>query len=138
LFAFLLGLLHSLIKVGVWSKRPFGAVYRAVLLCADFEPRSDAVTMGDDGGGGMGAYWLRCFGFVAGLEAPVLIGKELPCRSVGRRSPLGADLDEAGVSCGLSGNQGCYLAAVAGNVEALCGIWATGKYFLLARRRSSA
>ena len=39
----------------------------------------------------MGAYWLRCFGFVAGLEAPVLIGKELPCRSVGRRSPLGAE-----------------------------------------------
>jgi hypothetical protein len=50
-------------------------------------------------------------------------------------APAVLDLDDAGVGRDLAVKESLNLAVVAGGVEALCGIRATGKCFPLARRR---
>jgi len=48
------------------------------------------------------------------------------------------DLNQLGAGGKFTVDVGADLGLEARSVKALCGIWATGKYFLLARRRSSA
>jgi hypothetical protein len=47
--------------------------------------------------------------------------------------PAVLDLDKFGTGCNLTVDVSRELDLIAGSREALCGIWATGKYFLLAR-----
>jgi hypothetical protein len=49
-------------------------------------------------------------------------------------APAVLDLNESGMGCNLPVKECLNLAVVAGSVEALCGIRATGKCFPLARR----
>ena len=75
--ALALGLLPPLLEVRGLSNDVPGAVNGAVLGGADGQALSDAVTMRDDGGCHIGAHPLRglAWAFLAGLNAPVLVGE---------------------------------------------------------------
>ena len=102
---------------------------RAVVVGANGDGLSSISSEGDQCG----------FGIWAGrLGVRVIWDVEFPVGVLGENagalffcgSPCGFDLDKIGPRRKFAVDMRCNLGLVAGSVEALCGIWATGKYFL--------
>ena len=113
---------------------------RAVAVGAYGERGAYALAVDDDGGFSRCACrdWLRVrvLGYdldLAEVAAPDGSGSLLSCTP-----PSVLDLNQLRARCEFTVDVGGDLGLEARPVQALCGIWATGKYFLLARRRSSA
>jgi hypothetical protein len=114
-------------------------VYGAIVVCAYGESGSYALAIDDDCGLGgctrRGWFGVRILDYRLDLaKVPALDGSG-PLLSCVPPSVL--DLDKLGTRCNLAVDMVRELDLIAGSGEALCGIRATGKYFLLARRRVS-
>ena len=112
-------------------------VYGAIVICAYGEGGPYALAIDDDCGfrGCTRRGWLcvRILNYRLDLaEMPALDG---PWPLLSCVPPAVLDLDKLGTRCNLAIDVSRELDLIAGAVETLCGIRATGKYFPLARHR---
>src|SRR5271156_5863708 len=114
-------------------------MYRALVVGAYGDGGACAFSVDDDRGLGCFArkHWL-CIGVFDSIlnlaEVPALHGSGPLLSCV---PPAVLDLDNLGTGCNLAVDVRRELDLIAGSVETLCGIRATGKYFPLARHRES-
>lgn len=111
-------------------------VYGAIVVCAYGESGSYALAIDDDCGfrGCTRRGWLRVRVLDYGLDLAKVSALDGSRPLLSCVPPAVLDLDKLGTRCNRTVDVRGDLDLIAGSVEALCGIRATGKCFPLARR----
>jgi hypothetical protein len=111
-------------------------MHRAFAVGANSDGVSGMASEDDQGGLGVGA-WRLGVRVVGRVEFSVGVLRENARALFLRRPPRRVDLHKMRTCGKFPVDMRRNFGLIAQTVEALCGIWATGKYFLLARRRAS-